>query len=197
MRFYENRDSQDNYWEDYAIFNETDVHHQYGIVLKTPPYKDQSIQTSVTVYIQLYRPSDQSQSEPIEFRYKPNLHPSRKRPRPNPNENIPTVIPGSDSNSQNSFSGANGGSNACYQQDNFDKQNQGSGCQEMHDDSMFHQDQTHLFGSFTAHDITISDLDLKGLWNASTEREYFFYSIKILNYSFFSDFSRIFRFIGC
>ncbi|CAO1332555.1 unnamed protein product [Diamesa tonsa] len=170
VRFYENSDNQDNYWEDYAIFNETDVHHQYGIVLKTPPYKDQSIQTSVTVYIQLYRPSDQSQSEPIEFRYKPNLHPSRKRPRPNPNENIPTVIPGSDSNSQNSFSGVNGGSNACYQQDHFGKQNLGNGSQEMHDDSMFQQDQTLLFGSFTAHDITISDLDLKGLWNASTEQ---------------------------
>lgn len=179
VRFYENSDSHESYWEDYAIFSETDVHHQYGIVLKTPPYKDQSIQTSVTVYIQLYRPSDQSQSEPIEFKYKPNLHPSRKRPRPNQNENIPTVIPGSESNSQNSFSASAGGSNSCFnQQDHFEKQYQGNGSHEMHEDSLFHQDQTHLFGSFTAHDISISDLDLKGLWNASTERKYFLFNGK-------------------
>ena len=187
MRFYENSDNQDNYWEDYAIFNETDVHHQYGIVLKTPPYKDQSIQTSVTVYIQLYRPSDQSQSEPIEFKYKPNLHTSRKRPKPNPNENIPTVI--SETNSQNSFSGVDGslGSSSCFnQQDQFGKQYQGCGNQEKHDDSFFLQDQTQFFGSFTAQDITISDLDLKGLWNASTERKdfYFLKNLKCLSFFF-------------
>lgn len=32
-------------WESNGIFTSSDVHHQYGIVLKTPPYRNQQIGT--------------------------------------------------------------------------------------------------------------------------------------------------------
>lgn len=30
-------------WESNGIFTASDVHHQYGIVMKTPPYRNQQI----------------------------------------------------------------------------------------------------------------------------------------------------------
>ncbi|XP_031633420.1 nuclear factor NF-kappa-B p110 subunit-like isoform X2 [Contarinia nasturtii] len=84
VRFFEQDDDQ-IIWEDWGKFTEADVHHQYAIALKTPPYREVSIDESVKVYIQLYRPGDEAISEPVEFRYKPcvnfNLNMNRKRPR--------------------------------------------------------------------------------------------------------------------
>jgi hypothetical protein len=44
---------------------------QYAIVFLTPPYRDEGIQSSVQVFIQLRRPSDDSTSEPVPFQYIP------------------------------------------------------------------------------------------------------------------------------
>lgn len=85
-------------WEDWGRFSEADVHHQYAIALKTPPYRTNEIDKSVKVYIQLYRPGDNSHSEPVEFRYKPSnsfVNNTRKRPRVSSSYNsaeIPLVI---------------------------------------------------------------------------------------------------------
>lgn len=102
MRFYE-LDDDHVIWEDWGKFTEADVHHQYAIALKTPPYRKANIDDSVSqtdfiagnrkltlifiqkvkVFIQLYRPGDDTTSEPVEFRYKPsyNINHNRKRPR--------------------------------------------------------------------------------------------------------------------
>ncbi|XP_055325514.1 nuclear factor NF-kappa-B p110 subunit isoform X2 [Sitodiplosis mosellana] len=82
VRFFELDDDQ-VIWEDWGKFTEADVHHQYAIALKTPPYRKTNIDESVKVFIQLYRPGDEAISEPVEFRYKPchNLNNNRKRPR--------------------------------------------------------------------------------------------------------------------
>ncbi|CAJ1066917.1 proto-oncogene c-Rel [Xyrichtys novacula] len=61
-----------NGWEAKGSFSQADVHRQVAIVFKTPPYYDTSILESVTVRMQLRRPSDQEVSEPMDFRYLPN-----------------------------------------------------------------------------------------------------------------------------
>lgn len=46
MRFFETKDGDADseiQWAADGRFTPTDVHHQFGIVLKTPPYKDQFI----------------------------------------------------------------------------------------------------------------------------------------------------------
>lgn len=61
-------------WEAEGIFNSnSDVHRQYGIVFKTPPFKDPDIRSAVDVKIQLLRPTDAAVSEPLTFRYIPVL----------------------------------------------------------------------------------------------------------------------------
>lgn len=44
VRFFDDDDS----WEDWGRFTEADVHHQYAIALKTPPYKKTNIDESVS-----------------------------------------------------------------------------------------------------------------------------------------------------
>lgn len=83
----------ENGWEGFGDFDESCVHHQYGIVLKTPKYKYENITAPVDVWIELYRPTDETGSEPLPFRYKPNPKPenSRKRARLDSSD-IPTVV---------------------------------------------------------------------------------------------------------
>nr|AAZ91474.1 relish [Glossina morsitans morsitans]ABF47913.1 relish [Glossina morsitans morsitans] len=83
VRFYEMNDDDGEIWEAFAQFRESDVHHQYAIVCKTPPYKDRDIDRSVEVFIELVRPSDDERSfPPVTFRYKPrDAVISRKRKR--------------------------------------------------------------------------------------------------------------------
>uniref|UniRef100_A0A2M4BAT5 Putative ipt domain of the transcription factor nfkappab n=1 Tax=Anopheles marajoara TaxID=58244 RepID=A0A2M4BAT5_9DIPT len=71
IRFYEVDECDREVWQENAIFSEADVHHQYAIAFKTPPYHNRDIAAPVDVYMQLYRPRDGCQSEPIPFRYKP------------------------------------------------------------------------------------------------------------------------------
>lgn len=45
-----------------------------AIVFRTPPYRDPDIESSVQVYLQLFRPRDGEYSEPRPFTYKPKDH---------------------------------------------------------------------------------------------------------------------------
>ncbi|XP_015123850.1 nuclear factor NF-kappa-B p100 subunit isoform X2 [Diachasma alloeum] len=82
IKFFELDEKDNEIWTDYGKFSELDVHHQYAIVFRTPPYKDRDITEPKTVYIQLERPTDGDSSEPMQFTYKPmNNLLQRKRPR--------------------------------------------------------------------------------------------------------------------
>lgn len=59
-------------WEAKGSFSQADVHRQVAIVFKTPSYYNTNIMESVTVHMQLRRPSDQEVSEPMDFRYLPD-----------------------------------------------------------------------------------------------------------------------------
>ncbi|KAM7408162.1 hypothetical protein PAMA_002043 [Pampus argenteus] len=59
-------------WEAKGSFSQADVHRQVAIVFKTPSFYNTSITESVTVQMQLRRPSDQEVSEPLDFRYLPD-----------------------------------------------------------------------------------------------------------------------------
>ncbi|XP_061693600.1 proto-oncogene c-Rel isoform X2 [Syngnathoides biaculeatus] len=61
-----------NGWEAKGSFSQADVHRQVAIVFKTPPFYNTSITESVTVHMQLRRPSDLEVSEPLDFRYLPH-----------------------------------------------------------------------------------------------------------------------------
>lgn len=97
IRFYELDDFDQEVWTDEGVFSEADVHHQYAIAFRTPPYMNKDIEEPVEVYMQLFRPRDKCQSESVTFKYKPRpgaTSSSRKRPRPSPvSSDIPTVVP--------------------------------------------------------------------------------------------------------
>lgn len=71
IKFFELDDEDNEIWCDFAKFSELDVHHQYAIVFRTPPYRHTDIEDKVDVYLQLYRPTDGDSSEPIRFQYNP------------------------------------------------------------------------------------------------------------------------------
>nr|AYP27514.1 Rel-d [Eudontomyzon morii] len=64
-------------WQAEGIFSTGDVHKQVAIVFKTPAFHDQGICAPVKVSIYLWRPSDQQQSNPHSFLYKPELDGAR------------------------------------------------------------------------------------------------------------------------
>ncbi|XP_062851620.1 nuclear factor NF-kappa-B p100 subunit isoform X2 [Trichomycterus rosablanca] len=68
IRFYE--DDDEGGWEAYGDFSPTDVHKQYAIVFKTPPYHKE-IERPVTVFLQLKRKKGGDCSEPKQFTYIP------------------------------------------------------------------------------------------------------------------------------
>ncbi|XP_037036644.1 nuclear factor NF-kappa-B p110 subunit isoform X3 [Bradysia coprophila] len=96
VRFFEVDENDEPIWEDWGRFSEVDVHHQYAIALRTPPYKDKDIEENVNCFIQLVRPSDQCFSDPKPFRYKPSRSvSSRKRARlntPYSSAELPTTL---------------------------------------------------------------------------------------------------------
>ncbi|XP_046690604.1 nuclear factor NF-kappa-B p100 subunit isoform X2 [Silurus meridionalis] len=67
IRFYEDDEGG---WEAYGDFSPTDVHKQYAIVFKTPPYHKE-IERPVTVFLQLKRKKGGDCSEPKQFTYVP------------------------------------------------------------------------------------------------------------------------------
>ncbi|GAB0099885.1 Nuclear factor NF-kappa-B p110 subunit [Sergentomyia squamirostris] len=88
VKFYEEDDYGETSWKDWGNFTEIDVHHQYGIALTTPAYRDKKIRSDVEVKIQLVRPSDGCVSEPLCFTYRSCFEASAPRKRPRPNESF-------------------------------------------------------------------------------------------------------------
>ncbi|KAJ8727515.1 hypothetical protein PYW07_001634 [Mythimna separata] len=72
IRFFELDDNNERCWTGAGQFMQSDVHHQYAIVFRTPPYKNPETPVDVHVFIELVRPSDGRTSEPKEFKYKAN-----------------------------------------------------------------------------------------------------------------------------
>ncbi|XP_076824171.1 nuclear factor NF-kappa-B p105 subunit-like isoform X2 [Clavelina lepadiformis] len=72
VRFVEEDMQGNELWENYGNFCPTDVHRQFAIVFRTPPYKDQMIKQPIQVQVQLRRKSDGEVSEPRPFTYLPN-----------------------------------------------------------------------------------------------------------------------------
>lgn len=58
-------------WEGYGT--SVNVHRNCGISFMTPRYLHQGVNTVVTVYVQLVRPSDRARSTPLPFQYIPDL----------------------------------------------------------------------------------------------------------------------------
>ncbi|CAL8106454.1 unnamed protein product [Orchesella dallaii] len=71
VKFYQENDQGQEIWKAYGKFSKLDVHHQYAIVFKTPPYRSSDIDTEVEVQVQLERPSDSATSASLPFIYKP------------------------------------------------------------------------------------------------------------------------------
>ncbi|KAL2082947.1 hypothetical protein ACEWY4_020720 [Coilia grayii] len=71
IRFYEEDD--EGGWEAFGDFSPTDVHKQYAIVFKTPPYHSSEIDRPVTVFLQLKRKKGGDCSEPKQFTYVPQV----------------------------------------------------------------------------------------------------------------------------
>uniref|UniRef100_A0A674BE24 Nuclear factor of kappa light polypeptide gene enhancer in B-cells 2 (p49/p100) n=1 Tax=Salmo trutta TaxID=8032 RepID=A0A674BE24_SALTR len=70
IRFYEEDDGS---WEAFGDFSPTDVHKQYAIVFKTPPYHSTEIERQVTVFLQLKRKKGGDCSDPKQFTYVPRV----------------------------------------------------------------------------------------------------------------------------
>lgn len=70
IRFYEDDEGG---WEAFGDFSPTDVHKQYAIVFKTPPYHSTEIERPVTVFLQLKRKKAGDRSDPKHFTYIPQV----------------------------------------------------------------------------------------------------------------------------
>ncbi|XP_029464973.1 nuclear factor NF-kappa-B p100 subunit [Rhinatrema bivittatum] len=68
VRFYED---DDNAWQAFGDFSPTDVHKQYAIVFRTPPYHKIKIDRPVTVFLQLKRKRGGDVSDAKQFTYYP------------------------------------------------------------------------------------------------------------------------------
>ncbi|KAG8435111.1 hypothetical protein GDO86_013167 [Hymenochirus boettgeri] len=68
IRFYED---DENGWQAFGNFAPTDVHKQYAIVFRTPPYHTQEIDRPVTVFLQLKRKKGGDVSDSRQFTYYP------------------------------------------------------------------------------------------------------------------------------
>ncbi|XP_058506949.1 nuclear factor NF-kappa-B p100 subunit isoform X2 [Solea solea] len=86
IRFYEEDD--EGGWEAFGDFSPTDVHKQYAIVFKTPPYHSTEIERPVTVFLQLKRKKAGDSSDPKQFTYIPQVQDKeevmRKKQKPLP-----------------------------------------------------------------------------------------------------------------
>jgi len=65
VRFYD----QEAGWEGWAVFGPNDVHKQYAVSLATPAYTGPTPASHRRVLVELVKPSDDTNSEPIEFFY--------------------------------------------------------------------------------------------------------------------------------
>ncbi len=55
-------------------FTSNDVHKQYGICLRTPPYADKDVHEPVLCSMYLYRPKNKAKSEPVDFTFYPTTN---------------------------------------------------------------------------------------------------------------------------
>lgn len=53
-------------------FSTNDVHKQFGICLRTPPYVNRDITEPVLCALYLYRPKEKEMSDPVNFWYTPS-----------------------------------------------------------------------------------------------------------------------------
>ncbi|EDO32923.1 predicted protein [Nematostella vectensis] len=75
IHFYEMDDITGKYtWEDLGKFSPCDVHRQFAIVFKTPPYWNIAIERPANVLVELRRKKNGGEtSEPVQFTYQPQL----------------------------------------------------------------------------------------------------------------------------
>lgn len=162
MKFFEYFDDGaggTGYWEDFGIFQESDVHHQYGIVFKTPAYRKTSIDSAVDVKVQLYRPKDKVTSEPHDFRYKPNERHGPKRKRIESSDIIPTVVGSHESSSHDNTAGSFYGS--CQEApDSFGpKFNRGGHHETNQEEELLSLDDSMMKIDFNTFPLSPEDLD--------------------------------------
>nr|XP_033796925.1 nuclear factor NF-kappa-B p100 subunit isoform X2 [Geotrypetes seraphini] len=74
VRFYED---DENGWQAFGDFSPTDVHKQYAIVFRTPPYHKKEIDRPVNVFLQLKRKRGGDVSDAKQFTYYP-LEPDKE-----------------------------------------------------------------------------------------------------------------------
>lgn len=133
----------------------------------------------MTVLVQLFRPSDGSSSESLEFRYKPSIQAGVKRSRTDSSEFLPTVIGSHESSSQDrAFPGSL--QQAQNTSQSFANKFSQSGHNQAYDleESLFTNDiLSSYIGTFTAAELNISSNDLKGLWQCNPEE--FFHLLDI------------------
>uniref|UniRef100_A0A7N6C0Y1 RHD domain-containing protein n=1 Tax=Anabas testudineus TaxID=64144 RepID=A0A7N6C0Y1_ANATE len=111
IRFYEEDD--EGGWEAFGDFSPTDVHKQYAIVFKTPPYHSAEIERPVTVFLQLKRKKAGDCSDPKQFTYIPQVPDKeevlRKKQKPLPHYEHWRGGGGGRSGGAGGFGGAAGG----------------------------------------------------------------------------------------
>ncbi|KAM5272243.1 nuclear factor NF-kappa-B p100 subunit isoform 2-T2 [Ctenodactylus gundi] len=114
VRFYED---DENGWQAFGDFSPTDVHKQYAIVFRTPPYHKMKIDRPVTVFLQLKRKRGGDVSDSKQFTYYPLVEDKeevqRKRRKALPTFSQPfgggSHMGGGSGGSAGSYGGAGGG----------------------------------------------------------------------------------------
>ncbi|XP_055976978.1 nuclear factor NF-kappa-B p100 subunit isoform X2 [Sorex fumeus] len=114
VRFYED---DENGWQAFGDFSPTDVHKQYAIVFRTPPYHKMKIERPVTVFLQLKRKRGGDVSDSKQFTYYPLVEDKeevqRKRRKTLPTFSQPfgggSHMGGGSGGSAGGFGGAGGG----------------------------------------------------------------------------------------
>ncbi|EHB18532.1 Nuclear factor NF-kappa-B p100 subunit [Heterocephalus glaber] len=114
VRFYED---DENGWQAFGDFSPTDVHKQYAIVFRTPPYHKMKIERPVTVFLQLKRKRGGDVSDSKQFTYYPLVEDKeevqRKRRKALPTFSQPfgggSHLGGGSGGSAGGYGGAGGG----------------------------------------------------------------------------------------
>ncbi|XP_037351933.1 nuclear factor NF-kappa-B p100 subunit isoform X2 [Talpa occidentalis] len=119
VRFYED---DENGWQAFGDFSPTDVHKQYAIVFRTPPYHKMKIERPVTVFLQLKRKRGGDVSDSKQFTYYPLVEDKeevqRKRRKALPTFSQPfgggSHMGGGSGGSAGGYGGAGGGGSLGY-----------------------------------------------------------------------------------
>ncbi|NXN74153.1 NFKB2 factor, partial [Himantopus himantopus] len=89
VRFYED---DENGWQAFGDFSPTDVHKQYAIVFRTPPYHKPKIDRPVTVFLQLKRKRGGDVSDSKQFTYYPVVEGEHPPGRPAGDTSSPSQL---------------------------------------------------------------------------------------------------------